>query len=501
MLHDQLPWYVAGPVLGLCVVACRALFDGRLGVTGGFSELVEKLSRRSTRFDWRGWFALGVLLGGTLFVALFGGPVFHGYGWMTETFHGSARVVMVPLLLGAGLAIGFATAVRPPAARTRMLAGRIAVGALVLALVGVVIVVATTGGGIGHQIHQLTDVSAKTPANTPTRLTATASVRARDWDEAFKVHADSQLVGVGAGGYGLARKRYRTSNLDVQHAHGYVVQTLADLGWLGVIVSLGLLIAWVAAALRATGLRRRDRGLAWDAERVGLVTLGAVVLVFGVHSFVDWTWFVPANTVTALLCAGWLAGRGPLRRRLALEGPTGVVGAAERAGVIDPRPRWSVRERLVRWNPDPFRTASAAGVLLLAMAVMWTTVQPLRAQHAGDVATARLSAGQYAAAADIAARGAKRNPLSPDPWWELAVIRASRNDLTGAERALEEAVKVQPANPEGWRRLGRFRLSALNEPRLALPAFRAALYLDPQSPYSQSDVLEATRAVASTAAP
>jgi uncharacterized protein len=107
MLHDQLPWYVAGPVLGLCVVACRALFDGRLGVTGGFSELVEKLSRRSTQFDWRGWFALGVLLGGTLFVALFGGPVFHGYGWMTETFHGSARVVMVPLLLGAGLLIGF----------------------------------------------------------------------------------------------------------------------------------------------------------------------------------------------------------------------------------------------------------------------------------------------------------------------------------------------------------------------------------------------------------
>jgi O-Antigen ligase/Tetratricopeptide repeat len=418
---------------------------------------------------------------------------------------GILLALMVVVLLAAGLAIGFAAAVRAPSARTRELAGRAVLATFALALVAGIVALAAAPGGVDGQVskawHQLTDVNAKTPANTPDRLTATASVRARYWHEAFKVHADSELVGAGAGGYGLARKRFRTSDLDVQHAHGYVVQTLADLGWLGLIVSLAALVAWVNAATRATGLRRRDRGLAWDAERVGLVTIGAVVLVFGVHSFVDWTWFVPANAVTALLCAGWLAGRGPLRRRLSVEGPTGVIGAAERAGVIDPRPRWSVRERLVRWNPDPFRTASAAGVLLLAMAVMFTTVQPLRAQHAGDVAIARLSAGQYAAAADIARRGARRNPLSPDPWWELAVIRATTNDLDGAERALEEAVKVQPANPEAWRRLGRFRLSALQEPALALPAFRAALYLDPQSPYSQSDVLEATRAVASTAAP
>ena len=107
MLHEQLAWFVAGPVLGLCVVACRVVFDGRLGVTGGFSELVEKVSRGSTSFDWRGWFAIGVLLGGTLYLVLFGGPLFHGYGWMTDTFHGAGRIVMVPLLLVAGVLIGF----------------------------------------------------------------------------------------------------------------------------------------------------------------------------------------------------------------------------------------------------------------------------------------------------------------------------------------------------------------------------------------------------------
>jgi hypothetical protein len=107
MLHDQLPWYVAGPLLGLCVVACRALFNGRLGVTGGFSELVGQVGRGRLRFDWRGWLAIGIALGGTLFALLAGGPSFHGYGWMTDTFHGAGRAAIPVLLVAAGVLIGF----------------------------------------------------------------------------------------------------------------------------------------------------------------------------------------------------------------------------------------------------------------------------------------------------------------------------------------------------------------------------------------------------------
>lgn len=107
MEHAQLPWYLAGPALGLCVVACRALFNARLGVTGGFSEIVGRLSRGSVRFDWRGWFAIGVLLGGTVFAVLAGGPVFHGYGWLTDTFDGGARWVVAPILVAAGALIGY----------------------------------------------------------------------------------------------------------------------------------------------------------------------------------------------------------------------------------------------------------------------------------------------------------------------------------------------------------------------------------------------------------
>ena len=106
MLHAQLPWYIGGPLLGLCVVAIRLLLNARLGVTGGYSEVVEKVGRRSLAFDWRGWFLFGLIAGAAAF-ALIAGQTFHGYGWLTDTFAGDQRWIVAPILFGAGLAIGF----------------------------------------------------------------------------------------------------------------------------------------------------------------------------------------------------------------------------------------------------------------------------------------------------------------------------------------------------------------------------------------------------------
>lgn len=107
MLHSQLAWYLAGPALGLCVVACRLLYNGRLGVTGGYSEIVARLRARQLTFDWRGWFVVGVLLGGGLYALVAGGPDFRGYGWLTASLHGDARVLIAPILLLAGVLIGY----------------------------------------------------------------------------------------------------------------------------------------------------------------------------------------------------------------------------------------------------------------------------------------------------------------------------------------------------------------------------------------------------------
>ena len=114
--------------------------------------------------------------------------------------------------------------------------------------------------------------------------------------------------------------------------------------------------------------------------------------------------------------------------------------------------------------------------------------------HAGDKAFDALDQSNPALAAAIARVAVDRNPLSVDPLFELSAMEQARGDTAEAERVLERAVRLQPANAEAWRRLGRFRLDVLNDAPGALTAFRAAYSLDPASPTSVSDVLEATRA-------
>jgi cytochrome c-type biogenesis protein CcmH/NrfG len=143
----------------------------------------------------------------------------------------------------------------------------------------------------------------------------------------------------------------------------------------------------------------------------------------------------------------------------------------------------------------PLRAVAVAAVIAIALAAAWTAYQPVRAVHAGDAAFDRLDEGRPEAAAAEAQTAIDRNPLSVDPLFELAAIEEARGQTQQAEAALERAVALQPANAEAWSRLGRLRLSTLNDAKGALSAFQAAYYLDPKSPTAQSDVIEASRAV------
>ncbi len=144
---------------------------------------------------------------------------------------------------------------------------------------------------------------------------------------------------MGAGAFEVARLRHRTDAAVTRHAHGYPVQTLADLGLLGLGLSMTLLIAWLVAAARTTGLypRRLRRGRAdgpdprreWDGERAAFTALALMALVFGMQSAIDWTWFVPGPAAMAFVAAGYVAGRGPVA---AVGGPAEPVPAGtERA--------------------------------------------------------------------------------------------------------------------------------------------------------------------------
>jgi hypothetical protein len=220
-------------------------------------------------------------------------------------------------MLGAGLAIGFGIARRPPRAAVRLRVGVVAgiVACAVPIAMFAVLVNSDRGvtGTIKAGYESLTSTSQKTSGG-PGRLLSASSSRGLYWHQAREVFKSHYWKGTGANTFGTARLRFRDRDDQSvsQHAHGYLQQTGADLGTAGLAVSLVLLICWLLAAARATGAFRRR--LPWTAERVGLVALALSAIVYGLHSAVDWIWFVPGPTVMAVLAAGYVAGRGPIAR-------------------------------------------------------------------------------------------------------------------------------------------------------------------------------------------
>jgi hypothetical protein len=396
---------------------------------------------------------------------------------------GLAVIAMIVVLTVVGLLVGFLSAQRAPSIPARRRAGAAII--VIVALVPVVLVIGLAmsskglGGSISSGWKSLTDPHDHTTVlNDPSRLTSVGSVRARYWDEALKIFKAHPGKGVGAGGYATARLRYRTDNLDVRHAHGYVVQTAADLGILGLAASAALLLAWMLATGRALGWRlarpgtRRGPPVAFGPEHVAIATLATCVLVFGVHSFIDWTWFVPGTAVLTLLVAGWIVGRGPL---------------AEVAA--DPR---ALGARVAAGARRPERVGLALLGLALGLVAAWAAWQPLRSVDAQNDALAIADTNYPKALADTRA-AADRNPLSIDPLLTRAVVENTAHHRELARQALIEAVRLQPNNPQTWEYLSRFAVDQERDPVLALRLLGPALYLDPKSPTGAQDYLAALR--------
>jgi len=400
---------------------------------------------------------------------------------------GVLTIAMVVLLTAVGMAVVFATGRRAPSPELRRRAGAVLLGLVGLAVLAFLAALARSRRGftgtISHALHSLTNTHASVP-NTPGRLTAIASVRAQYWSEALKVFRAHPALGVGAGGYEVARLRYRTGPLPVKHAHGFVVQTMADLGIVGLALALALLLVWMAAAGRSTHpFDRRWRSWrelrggarpAWERlpegpqrrycpERIGLLTMLCAVVVFGLHSLYDWTWYVPANAVLALICAAWVAGRGPLQQAAPGGGGTAPAGGLP----------WREGRR-----PQPWRIGLACAVLAAALLAAWSQWQPQRSEDAREEAIAAAATNPLAARAD-AQRAVSRDPLSAEALFTLAAVQATSGQVPQARATLRRAVRLQPSNPQTWLALGEFDL-AHSAPAAAVHELRAGIYLDPE---------------------
>jgi uncharacterized membrane protein YedE/YeeE len=108
LLSQRPAWYVIGIAVGLVTVGLFAFLNQRVGVVGGYSNLVERATGRSERLGWKAWFLFGVM-GGALVYRLAAGSssVGDGYGWLTRSFGSHAYAAVGGLLFAAGILVGF----------------------------------------------------------------------------------------------------------------------------------------------------------------------------------------------------------------------------------------------------------------------------------------------------------------------------------------------------------------------------------------------------------
>jgi O-Antigen ligase len=305
----------------------------------------------------------------------------------------------------------------------------------------VVLAAAVAAGAPGWLSTQFRVFIKSAPVNTTdlrSRLTdPSGDNRTDNWRAALDGFSTAPLLGTGAGTYEFSWYRYRRlKGLNVVDAHSLYVQTLSELGVVGLLLLLGAIVGIIAA------LARRIRG----PNRVIYAALLGGVLAWAAHSAVDWDWQMPA--VTAWVFA--------------------VGGAALATG-----------------RRTPSAPAGQRARVPIAVALLITAVTPaLLMLSQGHLDTAA-SAFQTGACNRVeSASVAAINVLSvrAQPYQMLGYCDISDGRPQDAVAAMEKAVQAEPGYWQYHYGLSIAQAYAGEDPR---PQLRTALRLDPGDPLMQ----------------
>ena len=343
-----------------------------------------------------------------------------------------AWILVVLALVAAAVAVGLHVAEGRLSLPAR--AGRLVVAGVALAAVLVAVGALVAGGGPLSVVTDARDAFRESPAPgtgdlNRRLLSASGNGRSDYWRVAGTMVRDEPLLGTGAGSFEAHWFRERSVPFHARDAHNLYLETLAELGPVG----LTLLLATLALPLLALpGARRFAHAPA----------AAAAYAAFLVHAGVDWDWELPAVTVSVIFCAAVLLAverpeEGPLltgRRRgyaLALLAPLAVVALVGHVGNRAASASIAATEA-----GEPER-----GLAEAERAAAWAPWSEEAWQLRGE---AELELGDARAARRSLSHALERNPESWSAWLDLAA--ASR----GLERqqALDRAAALNPLSPE-----------------------------------------------------
>jgi hypothetical protein len=324
--------------------------------------------------------------------------------------HRLAAAVVALAAVAAVLALGFEWLARRVvvSAVVRRAVG----GALLATAAAAVLAVVVAAGGPFELVTRARDAfTAPLPATggqLEGRLfSVSGNGRADYWRVALDAYREEPLLGTGAGTYEIHWTRDRPTAFDARDAHNLYLETLAEVGPVG----LALLIATLATPFFALGAARRRPLVAGAA--------GAYA-AYLTHAALDWDWELPAITLAGLACGAAL-----------------LVAAR--------RPE---DERLLRGR---HRALGLTAVGVAAAFAFVTYVGNSALAVSSDAATQ----GEYERAASEARRAARWAPWASDPWEAIGEAELVRGEELEARRSFRTAIEKDPGDWELWYGLAR----------------------------------------------
>lgn len=358
------------------------------------------------------------------------------------------EMLAMTLVVCAGvglLAAAVALAERHSLVRWPRVPQRIARPAFVLVAAAAVIVASVAGlpGEVSESWSEF-----KEPGGTASGVERLGSVagnsRYQYWQAAAEANATAPLTGIGPGTFEYWWAREGSLPGFVRDAHSLYMETLAELG----IVGLALIVALVGGTLAIGAARtlRRRRG---RSSLLAAATAGATS--FAVMAAFDWVWEMTVLTAVFLLLAAAIVG--PDARARAHRTP-------------DPRGR----RRLV----------TTAGVAAVALTSLVVIAIPMAGTSSVRESWRQVEAADLRAALANADAAQTVQPYSASAQLQEALVLELEGDLSGAVTAARAATDHEPTNWRTW--LVRSRLEARNgDAEAALRAYRKARSLNPRS--------------------
>lgn len=316
-------------------------------------------------------------------------------------------------------------------ARIRRLVGVVLIGAVALVVIAELVRLGGPSGVATKLSASFNQSLPQTGGDLNRRLASFSSDgRADYWRVAWReVRADPWLGG-GAGSYERYWHRYRPTAFEAENAHNLYLETLAELGPVG----LALLVAFLAVPFLAA-IRNR--------AGPGVTAAAGAFAAFVVHCAIDWDFQIVAVTLAGLFCAAsLLAASRPDAEPATLSTPARIGGLA----VLLPLTALAVAMQIANSALANAATALDRGNTGLAtrLATRARTWQPWSYEPLQLLGEAALATGRRADAQANFRGALARDTANWSLWYDLA--QATRG--TARASALLEARRLNPRAPE-----------------------------------------------------